>query len=221
MPSPHNIIKHCYNRYVITYVALWDPESTKFQCYLRPSPRHWRILIHFNVVLTVFTLTTYLRVCAKLSELHFDASLFSNRGEKVLKRHITMGQIWDRFSGSSPHNWRIMTHWNVFLTVLNTPWDMWSMWEIVETTLKCINVLQLRGKGPKYHWNLVDSGSQSPTYENFQASKMHFVAVDKFLQAVDCHISLDLSAGDKSWPNLLSGQREGLANLWWLAQLWP
>ena len=36
------------------YVALWDPESTKFQCYLRPSPGDWRTLKHFNVVLTVF-----------------------------------------------------------------------------------------------------------------------------------------------------------------------
>ena len=36
------------------YVALWDPESTKFQYYLWPSPRDWRTLIHFNVVLTVF-----------------------------------------------------------------------------------------------------------------------------------------------------------------------
>ena len=31
-----------------------------------------------------YKLTTYLRVCAKLSELHFDVSLFSNCGEKVL-----------------------------------------------------------------------------------------------------------------------------------------
>ena len=36
------------------YVPLWDPESTKFQCYLGPSPRDWRTLIHFNVVGTVF-----------------------------------------------------------------------------------------------------------------------------------------------------------------------
>ena len=36
------------------YVALWDPECTQFQCYLRPSPRDLRTLMHFNVVLTVF-----------------------------------------------------------------------------------------------------------------------------------------------------------------------
>ena len=31
-----------------------DPEFSKFQCYLGPSPRDWRTLIHFNVVPTVF-----------------------------------------------------------------------------------------------------------------------------------------------------------------------
>ena len=42
------------NFHIYIFVALWDPESTKFQCYLGPSPRDWRTLIHFNVVLTVF-----------------------------------------------------------------------------------------------------------------------------------------------------------------------
>ena len=36
------------------YIALWDPESAKFECYWGPSPRDWRTLIHFNVVSTVF-----------------------------------------------------------------------------------------------------------------------------------------------------------------------
>ena len=131
------------------YVALWDPESTQFQCYLGPSPRNWRTLIHFNVVLTVFHITTYLKVCAKLPELYFDASLFSNRREKVMKRNMNMEQIWDRFSGPSPRNWRTTIHWNVVLTVLHTPWNMWSMWKTVGTTLKWINILQWRGEGPK------------------------------------------------------------------------
>ena len=87
--------------------------------------------------------------CAKLSELHFDVSFFSHHGEKVLKRHITMGQIWDRFSWPFPPNWRTMIHWNVLLRVLHTHWDIWSMWKTVGTTLKCINVLQSRGEGPK------------------------------------------------------------------------
>ena len=49
--------RYTYNyniMFCLLYVALWDPESTKFQCYLGPSPRDWRTLIHFNVVLTVF-----------------------------------------------------------------------------------------------------------------------------------------------------------------------
>ena len=101
---------------------------------------------------------------AKLSELHFDVSLFFNCGEKVLKRHIIMGQIWDKFSVPSPHNWRTTIHWNVVLTVSHTPWDMWSMWKTVKSILKFINVLHLQGEGPKLHWNSVDSGSQSATY---------------------------------------------------------
>ena len=97
-------------------------------------------------------------MCAKLSKLHFDVSLFSNCGEKVMKRHITMWQIQERFAGPSPRNWRITIHWNVVLTVLHTPWDMWSMWKTIGTTLKCINVLQSREEGPIYHWNSIDSG---------------------------------------------------------------
>ena len=98
----------------------------------------------FYVVLTVFHID-------HISELHFDVSLFSNHGEKVLKRHITMEKIRDRFSGPSPCNWRTTIHWNVVLTVLHTPWDMWSLWKTVETTLKCIKVLQSGGEGPKLH----------------------------------------------------------------------
>ena len=39
---------------VFAYVALLNPESTKFQCYLGPSPRDWRTFIHINEVPTVF-----------------------------------------------------------------------------------------------------------------------------------------------------------------------
>ena len=65
-------------------------------------------MIHFNVVLTVSTLTTYLRVCAKLLELHFNISLFSNRGEKVLKKAhnygTDLGQICRIFSPQLENN---------------------------------------------------------------------------------------------------------------------
>ena len=57
-----------------------------------------------------------------------------------------------------------MMHQKVVLTVLHTPWAMWSMWKTVKTTLKCTNILQSRGEGTKYHWNWVDSGSQSATH---------------------------------------------------------
>ena len=66
--------------------------------------------------------------------------------------------------GPSPRDWRTMIHQNIVLTVLHTPWDMWSMWKTVRTTLKCIDVLQSWGEGPNYHWNWVDSGSQRAIY---------------------------------------------------------
>ena len=72
-------------------------------------------------------MTIYPRVYAKLSETHFNVSLFYNCVEKVLKSRREMGQIWDRFSGSSSRNWRTSIHWNVVLTILNKPWDMWSL----------------------------------------------------------------------------------------------
>ena len=37
-----------------SYVSLWDPESTKLQCYLGPSPCDLRIIIHWNVVQIIF-----------------------------------------------------------------------------------------------------------------------------------------------------------------------
>ena len=47
---------------------------------------------------------------ANLSEPHFNVSLFSNRAEKVLKSRKTTGQISDRFSAPSPHDWRTTIH---------------------------------------------------------------------------------------------------------------
>ena len=38
------------------YVALWDPESTKFQCTLGPSPHNLMTLIHFSIDPTVFNI---------------------------------------------------------------------------------------------------------------------------------------------------------------------
>ena len=52
---------------------------------LEQSPRDWETTIHQNVVLTVFHTQNIHFICGKLSELHFNASLVSNRGEKVMK----------------------------------------------------------------------------------------------------------------------------------------
>ena len=117
------------------------------------------------------TLTTYLWVCAKLSVLHFDVSLFSNCGEKVMKRHITMGQIRDQFSGPSPCNWRTMIHQNLVLTVFHIDHKSQGVCKTVRTKFWCIIVLQLRGEGhEKAHNYGTDSGqifrTFSPQLEN-------------------------------------------------------
>ena len=67
----------------------------------------WKVELDFRVLAPPLI---YLRVCAKLSELHFNVSLFSSRREKVLKKNITMGQIRDKFSGPCPRNWRTTRH---------------------------------------------------------------------------------------------------------------
>ena len=46
-----------------------------------------------NVVLTISTHKIYITMCRKLSELHCNASLVSNRGEKIMKWRKTMSQI--------------------------------------------------------------------------------------------------------------------------------
>ena len=131
------------------YVALWDHESTQFECYLGPSPRDWSTLIHFNVVLTVINIDHISHGVCQTVRTSFWCIIVLQSQEKVMKRHITMGQIWGRFSGPSPRNWTTTIHWNVVRTVLHTPWDMWSMWKTGGTTLKCINGLQSREEGNK------------------------------------------------------------------------
>ena len=85
-----------------------------------------------------FMMTTYLRAYSKLSELHFNLLLFTNCREKVLKSRGEIGQIWDWSLEPSPCDWRTTIHWNVVLTILHKPWDMWSLWKIVRTTFQCI-----------------------------------------------------------------------------------
>ena len=60
------------------YVALWDPESTKFQCYLGPYPSDWRTLIHFNVVPTVFHIDHISQGVCKTVRTTFQCLVSSN-----------------------------------------------------------------------------------------------------------------------------------------------
>ena len=39
------------------------------------------------------------------------------------------------YLGPSPRDWRTMINWNLVPTILHKPWDMWSLWKAVGTTL--------------------------------------------------------------------------------------
>ena len=132
-----------------TYVALWYPESTKFQCYLGPSPRNRRTLIHFNVVPTIFHIDHISQGVWKTVRTTFQCIIVLKlRGEGsenpsqicpiVMCLFMTFSLRLDNNDTSKCSS-----------DSLHTPWDMWSMWKTVRTTLKGISVLQLWGEGPK------------------------------------------------------------------------
>ena len=77
-------------------------------------------------------------IFGKLSELHLNGMLFSNRRGKILNRRTTIGQICSTFLGPFPsvfHKYHQCQHF--------------SMSAISETTFQFIVVLRLRGEGPK------------------------------------------------------------------------
>ena len=115
---------HCST--VLHYVALWDPESTKLQCYLGPSLRDWRTLIHFNVVLTVFHIGHISQVVCKTVRTKFWCiivlQLWREGPEKAPNYGTDWGQIFRTFSPQLVNNDTLKLH---------TQWDMWSMWKTV------------------------------------------------------------------------------------------
>ena len=90
------------------YVALWDPECTQFQCCLGPSPRDWRTLIHFNVVLTVFHIDHISQgVCKTVRTTFWCIIVLQSRGEGPEKAHnygTDLGQIFRTFSPQLENN---------------------------------------------------------------------------------------------------------------------
>ena len=82
----------------MSYVALWDPESTKFQCYLWPSPCDWRTLIHFNVVLTVLHIDHISQgVCKTVRTTLWCIIVLQSRGEGPEKEHNYGTDSWQIF----------------------------------------------------------------------------------------------------------------------------
>ena len=86
------------------YVALWDPGFIKV--------KHEMLFWQFS------NLTTYIRNVEKWTEEHFNVSLFSNPGEKVMKSRKTTGQICPQLSTRIRHfspeleNYDTLKYWS-------------------------------------------------------------------------------------------------------------
>ena len=78
------------------------------QCYLGPSPRDWRTLIHFNVVLTVFHIGHISQgVCKTVRTTFWCIIVLQSRGEGPEKAHnygTDLGQIFRTFSPQLENN---------------------------------------------------------------------------------------------------------------------
>ena len=64
----------------------------QFSHIIEQSPRNWKTIMRWNVVLTIFHTQIFIIMCGKLSELHCKATLVSNSGEKVMKWRKTVRQ---------------------------------------------------------------------------------------------------------------------------------
>ena len=68
--------------------------SMQFSHIIEQSPCNWETTMNQNVVLKIFhRQQKNIYLCGKLSELHYNALLVSNHGEKVMKWRKKLGQI--------------------------------------------------------------------------------------------------------------------------------
>ena len=75
------------------YAAQSYPGTITIVYVLGQSPHNWRTTMDWNVVPIIFHTQNICHHRGKLSELHYDVLLFSNRREKVGKTRKTRGQI--------------------------------------------------------------------------------------------------------------------------------
>ena len=75
------------------YAAQSYPGTITIVYVLGQSPQNWRTTMDWNVVPIIFHTQNICHHRGKLSELHYDVLLFSNRREKVGKTRKTRGQI--------------------------------------------------------------------------------------------------------------------------------
>ena len=88
---------------------------------------------------------TYISMCVKSSEIHFNVLLFYNPGEKVLILIENTRQICPQtldFLGPSFLHWRTTINGKGFPTIFQECWHICFSWKIVGASFQCIAVLQ-------------------------------------------------------------------------------
>ena len=91
--SQNHYLNQILDVHPLAYIALSDPGSMKFCHNIEQSTTIERQLCVKMWLWQFFKHKIYVTICEKLSESHFDVSLFSNPGDSVWKARKTMGQI--------------------------------------------------------------------------------------------------------------------------------
>ena len=83
-----------YNSYNIVYVTLWDPECIEFDYYFGSSLRDVRLMIHWNVVLTIFRNNHKSQGLCKLFTFHCHVVLqLRGEGPEILSQICATVQL--------------------------------------------------------------------------------------------------------------------------------
>ena len=139
----------CQKKYLYIFFCCWQSDGANWwrvfyqrdlprfvYYYLGPSPCNWRTMIHWYIVLTIFHKDQISKGLCKIvrSTFHCWYLILGLRSWKVGNYGTDLGQTFSTFSPRLEKT----VHWNVILKILHKPWDMWSLWKIVGTTIQYI-----------------------------------------------------------------------------------
>ena len=169
-------------------------------------------------------MTTYIKVYPKLPKLHFNELLFFNRREKVLKSRGKMEPF--------PCEWRTMIHINVVLIIVHTPWDMWSLYKIVQITFQCMIVFQSREKvlnsitiwltqylRVKHTEEVMGSKPEQSVARGTYSTRSNYQKNFRIPTAGQSSPSVGALTEEEGWTMVTWWARCQLSSTWWLAKL--